>query len=123
MVPNTGLRWKPSPEQVAPEFRESVNNPGGRKGAGGAGQFPKAKAMGEASSGGGSRGMLWVAEGTYVRPIRVRIGLSDGANTEVEGENLSNGMKIVVGLDTNGSTGSTQTKNPFVPQFPRKGGR
>ena len=123
MVPNTGLRWKPSPEQVAPEFRESVNNPGGRKGAAGGGQFPKAKAMGEASSGGGSGGMLWVAEGAYVRPIRVRVGLSDGANTEVEGENLSNGMKIVVGLDTNGSTGSTQTKNPFVPQFPRKGGR
>jgi HlyD family secretion protein len=123
MVPNTALRWKPSPEQVASEFRESVNNPGGRKGAGGGGQFPKAKAIGEASSGGGSRGMLWVAEGAYVRPIRVRIGLSDGANTEVEGENLSNGMKIVVGLDTNGNTGSTQTTNPFVPQFPRKGGR
>jgi len=67
--------------------------------------------------------MLWVAEGTYVRPIRVRIGLSDGANTEVEGENLINGMKIVVGLDTNGNTGGTQTTNPFVPQFPRKGGR
>ena len=66
--------------------------------------------------------MLWVAEGAYVRPIRVRIGLSDGANTEVEGENLSNGMKIVVGLDTNGNTSSTQTKNPFVPQIPRRGG-
>ena len=34
MVPNTALRWKPSPEQVASEFRESVNNPGGRKGQG-----------------------------------------------------------------------------------------
>jgi len=66
--------------------------------------------------------MLWVAEGEYVRPIRVRSGLSDGANTEVEGENLSNGMKIVVGLDTNNNKDSVQTTNPFVPQIPRRGG-
>jgi len=66
--------------------------------------------------------MLWVAEGGYVRPIRVRIGLSDGANTEIEGENLSNGMKIVVGLDTNNNKDSTQTTNPFVPQIRRGGG-
>jgi HlyD family secretion protein len=122
MVPNPGLRWKPSPELVAPEFRESVNNPVGRKGAAGGGQYAKAKPMGESSSGGGSRGMLWVAEGEYVRPIRVRSGLSDGANTEVEGENLSNGMKIVVGLDTNNNKDSVQTTNPFVPQIPRRGG-
>ena len=122
MVPITGLRWKPSPDQVVPEFRETMNNPGDKKGRAGGGQYSKTKAIGEASSGGGSRGMLWVAEGEYVRPIRVRVGLSDGANTEIEGENLSNGMKIVVGLDTNNNKASTQTTNPFVPQIRRGGG-
>ena len=147
MVPNPGLRWKPSTEQVAPEFRERVNNPGGGKGraegggkltaegggkgpaeGGGrgtaeGGQDPKSKGITETSSGGGSRGVLWVAEGEYVRPILVRTGLSDGASTEVEGENLSEGMRVVVGLDTNGSKSSAQTTNPFVPQFPSRGGR
>jgi HlyD family secretion protein len=122
MVPITGLRWKPSADQVAPEFRETMNNPGDKKGRAGGGQYSKTKAIGEASSGGGNRGVLWVAEGEVVRPIRVRTGLSDGANTEVEGENLNDGMKVVVGLDTNGDRGSSQTTNPFVPQFPRRGG-
>jgi HlyD family secretion protein len=122
MVPNVGLRWKPSPDQVAPEFRETTNNPGDRKGRDGGGQYPKAKASAAASIGGGGRGVLWVVEGEYVRPIPVRTGLSDGANTEIEGESLSDGTKVVVGLDTNGNRGSTQTTNPFVPQFPRKGG-
>jgi HlyD family secretion protein len=123
MVPNPGLRWKPSAEQVAPEFRERVNNPGDRKGRAEGSHDPKSKGIAEASSGEGIRGVLWVTEGEYVRPVRVRLGLSDGTNTEVEGENLSEGMKVVVGLDTDGTSGSTQTTNPFVPQFPRRGSK
>jgi HlyD family secretion protein len=131
MVPNAGLRWKPSADQVAPEFRETANNPGGqegkaeggRKGEAEGGRNPKTRPLAGASSGEGGRGVLWVGEGEYVRPIRVRTGLSDGANTEVEGENLSEGVKVVVGLDTDGTSASTQTTNPFVPQFPRRGAR
>ncbi len=122
MVPNIGLRWKPSAEQVTPEFRETANNPGGRKGKSEGGQNPKRKALAETSSGGESRTVLWVAEGEYVRPVRVRLGLSDGANTEIEGENLSEGMKVVIGLDAKSNGGSPQTTNPFVPQIRRGGG-
>jgi HlyD family secretion protein len=123
IVPNPGLRWKPSTEQVAPEFRERANNPGGGKRTAEGSQDPKSKGLAEASGGGGSRGVLWVAEGEFVRPVRVRTGLSDGANTEVEGENLSEGMRVVVGLGANDTRSSTQTTNPFVPQFPGRGAR
>ena len=34
------------------------------------------------------RGRLWVKDGDFVRPVDVRIGASDGVNTEVSGRNV-----------------------------------
>jgi HlyD family secretion protein len=110
-VPNAALRWRPPPDLIEPQIREKIANRAARRSA-------EAGDAGNPSS----RSLLWVANGNYVRPILVRFGMSDGVNTEVEGEGLSEGMSIVTGLQTPEST-QPDTKNPFTPQFPGRGGR
>ena len=68
-------------------------------------------------SGGGLRRVLWTLDGTHVRPLKVRVGASDGIVTEVEGNGLTEGMLIVTGLRS-GSSASSEARNPFAPQFP-----
>ena len=67
------------------------------------------------------RGTVWVKEGEFVKPIRVRTGISDQMVTEVQGEGLTEGMEVVIAdarpIDTSGAAaGGT---NPFAPQFGR----
>lgn len=122
LVPNAALRWKPSAEQIAPEFRGTPEKPAGRQGKSGGGRRAAA-APAEASEEGKGSGVLWVAEGSYVRPVRVRAGLTDGAQTEVRGEGLSEGMNIVTGLQQNQTNAPSTASNPFAPKFPGRGGR
>jgi HlyD family secretion protein len=119
LVPNVALRWTPSAEQIAPEVREASENPAPRKGKS-EGAQPSASRPSGVSGRGRNRGILWVAEGAYVRPIHVRVGLTDGINTEVEGEGLTEGLEVVTGLQTQPSD-QTKTTNPFLPSFPRRG--
>ncbi|NUO65574.1 MAG: efflux RND transporter periplasmic adaptor subunit [Gemmatimonadaceae bacterium] len=55
-------------------------------------------------------------------PVRVHTGLSDGRNTEIEGANLREGTKVVIGVMESGDAASepSSSKNPF--QAPRGGG-
>ena len=66
-----------------------------------------------------SLNVVWVPEGQFVRPVFVRTGLSDEVATEIWGDGLSQGTKIVTGQDEveAGSDGS----NPFLPKIPRGG--
>jgi HlyD family secretion protein len=121
VVPNVALRWKPSAEQVDPKVREALNNAAARKERGDDTSQP-ASSPAEVPRGSGSRGVIWAAEGEYVRPIRVKVGLTDGTNTEVEGKGLTEGLEVVTGLQEQQS-GQATTTNPFTPQFPRRGGR
>jgi HlyD family secretion protein len=121
LVPNAALRWKPSADQVAPEVREALDNPPTNK-ATPEGTSRRTSTSAELSGGSMSRGVIWVAEREYVRPIRVRLGLTDGTNTEVEGNGLTEGLEVVTGLE-NQASGQTTTTNPFTPRFPGRGGR
>jgi HlyD family secretion protein len=109
LVPNAALRWTPSAAEVAPEFRKAFEDHSGRKDRPEGGQRP-----------GASRGVVWVPEGPYVRPVPVRTGLSDGGMTGVEGEGLSEGLRVVTALQTQAS-GQTGTSNPFAPKLLRGG--
>ena len=65
---------------------------------------PSAPAQGESAPDGLSSatepmGLLWVRQGDLVRPIKVRIGLSDGLVTEISGDGLAEGTEIVVGAN------------------------
>jgi len=61
--------------------------------------------------------VLWTLDGTNVRPINVRTGASDGIMTAVEGDGLTEGLPVVVGLKS-GDSGTSDARNPFAPQFP-----
>jgi HlyD family secretion protein len=121
MVPNAALRWKPTAEKVAPESREAFERLAGRKGkpAGGAGSPSKTGAGSPSTM---NRAVLWIPEGNYVKPIRVQQGLSDGIHTEVQGEGLTEGMRVVLGIEAQNNGKEDVATNPFTPKFPPRGG-
>ena len=43
------------------------------------------------------RGRVWVKDGDFVRPVEVQVGISDGVTTEISGDKISEGMKVVIG--------------------------
>src|SRR5262245_28991832 len=73
-VPNAALRWKPSPEQVVPEMRDEYQNKQRQaKAPGGGSPTPV-----EADKQPHNRAVVWVQDGNFVRPVKVRTGLTDG---------------------------------------------
>ena len=144
-VPNAALRWVPaSAELVVPDAREKfaahlgrraaaeggtgtggqTGVSGGQVGMGGPATQPAdGQHAGNHSSGGAGRdhATLWVQEGALFRPIRVKLGMTDGANTEVQADELKEGQQVVVG-ELHGDDGDAQgqTTNPFAPPIFRK---
>jgi len=118
LVPKAALLWRPSADQVAPEFRAAFEEVAARRERPDGGGRPRV-AMARSSGEGAGNGVLWLLEGPYVRPLRVRVGLSDGTMTAVEGEGLTEGLKVVTGMQVQDS-GSKDTSNPFTPQFRRR---
>ena len=55
-------------------------------------------------------------DGQFVRPINVRVGISDGLMTEVVGGDLQEGTPVIVGETTN--DGGANSSNPFAPKLP-----
>jgi HlyD family secretion protein len=118
LVPNAALRWLPRPEQVVAEFKADLPDSAPANGNHNNGQNHNngwQNHNGEKTSGNGGRGVVWVPEGNYVRPIKVRTGPSDGTMTEVEGKELQEGMQVVFGEQQQAT--SVGTTNPFTPQF------
>jgi HlyD family secretion protein len=115
LVPNAALRWRPQPQQIAPDVREKMAAKGGKRKdkAGGDAEAPK-----EATE----RGTLWEKDGEFVRPLHVHVGWSDGTQTEVEGDRLAEGAEVVVGEVR--QNGGENTSNPFAPKmFGGSGGK
>jgi HlyD family secretion protein len=119
LVPNAALRFTP---RSAPASTES--SPAERR--------ARASTRPAAPEEGTARGTVWVQDGTSVKPIRVRTGLTDGAMTEVISDQLTEGSEVIVGeprggsdsgLGAGGGAGTSGPTNPFAPQFPRGGRR
>lgn len=110
LVPGAALRWTPSVEQVAPEYRDGPVADGPRPTS-----LPRDPAS-EPGCASAERGFVHVLAGGYVRPVPVEIGLSDGVNTEVSGPGLEEGMEVVTGVEA--PEVSTGTSNPFTPKMP-----
>lgn len=113
LVPNAALRWFPQLEQVAPKFRGMLDSSAQRSGKKLSESEPAAKSI-ERSS----QSLLWIRDGRYVKPIKVRVGLSDGTNTEVQADELKEGLEVIVGEQRQGMA-DTKTTNPFAPQMMR----
>jgi HlyD family secretion protein len=105
LVPNAALRWAPSrPQQVTPDAREAFANS----------QKRKEKEAGKAKEG-RQRATVWIKDGTFVRPVRVKLGHSDTLMTEIVEGDLQEGAELVVG-ETRQSNGGSTT-NPFTTQM------
>ena len=115
LVPNAALRWTPSSlAQIAPDARPGnpadppPNDPP---------SSPQTSSGGERSSK-ASRGIIWVKDGEFVRPVEVKIGTSDGANTAVAADELREGQVVITGEIA--ASAQTEVKNPFLPKALRR---
>ena len=106
LVANSALRWSPSsPAEIVADARSQIpvdppaDNPSSVKGAN------------------GNQGIIWLKDGEFVRPIVVKVGTSDGANTAVAADDLKEGEEVVTGETTGPEQGAT--RNPFLPNFHR----
>ena len=113
LVPNAALRWFPQLEQVASKYRGMLDSLAQRSGGRLSASEPAAKSTDRSS-----QSLLWIRDGRYVKPIKVRVGLSDGTNTEVQADELKEGLEVIVGEQRQGVT-DTKTTNPFAPQMMR----
>jgi len=117
LVPNAALRWLPPPSIIAPEAKRashphegSTNRDGGsRFGIDGSSQ---------------THGIVWIEQGRFVRPVYVNVGMSDGTVTEIEGDEVKEGIRVVVGeRSREAAKGPSDEQNPFTPQNPFRGQR
>ncbi|MCL4510664.1 MAG: efflux RND transporter periplasmic adaptor subunit [Bacteroidetes bacterium] len=119
-VPTTALRFMPPreymgelakaiPDSVRQRFQRRSRNQNGGAGLGQGGQQNYQNR--ELTQ--GSYFMVWVLDGKLIKPVRVKIGLSDGMSTEVEG-NLTDGEPVVMGMLAQTAGGQRQS-NPFTP--------
>ncbi len=64
-----------------------------------------------------SHGEVWVQDGEFVRPVKVRLGVTDTINTEVVSGDLKEGDAVVIGEVTGVAANTDDAKNPFAPNF------
>jgi HlyD family secretion protein len=110
LVPNAALRWKPNPQLVVPEARDEYISSLRRKKTS-PGEKPPANPEKEAHN----RGVLWVEDNGFVRPVKVLTGLNDGLMTEIVDGDIQDGTAVVVGENRSAAGGGT--KNPFAPKM------
>lgn len=97
-VPSAALRWQPRRDQVDPEHADEASQLLRRRGK-----------QGEESR----EGVLWVeASKGHVRPVKVKVGLSDGTSTEVDTDELQAEDRVVIGV----AAAKQSDDNPFVPK-------
>ena len=107
LAPNAALRWSPPPDRIGPDVRRKQRA-----------QAPPQAGLptGRAPEQAGARATLWVQDGSFVRPLSVIAGLTDGASTEVRGEGIKEGLRVVIGEAVRGESAPGEERNPFAPQ-------
>ena len=115
LVPNAALRWMPTEEQVAGEFRGSSKKA----------QVPEAPLQEKPAVKGGTAtvapGLVWVPQGNLVRPVQVTLGLRDGSLTEVSSPELKAGTLVIVGeMGSQPAEKPAPGGSPFTPQIFKK---
>ena len=125
LVPNAALRWRPQLPQVAADYRDEYEQSLRKKAAKDEAEAPAAvpekKPNKKPEGGVANRGMVWVQDGAFVRPIRLQTGLTDGLMTEVvrvhQDDNLHKDDALDVGTvlvtGENAGQAASATNNPF----------
>jgi HlyD family secretion protein len=96
---------------MAREFRAMVD---GVVRSNGNGSEHQSKAVAEQAGNKSRQGLLWVRDGNYVRPINVNVGSSDGTMTEIEGNEVKEGLEAIVGEQQHKT--DEKIVSPFTPQ-------
>jgi HlyD family secretion protein len=113
LVPNAALRWSPSPDKIAPEAKRASHPHEGSANSGIGSRFGIAGSSQK-------HGIVWIEQGKFVRPVSVDVGMSDGAVTQIEGDDMKEGIRVVVGERTReAAKGPSDEQNPFAPQSGR----
>jgi HlyD family secretion protein len=124
MVPASALRFKPSEAEIAKarakreSERQTKHNGNGESG------FRPPQGMDWSKNGingtdvkkhSENRGTVWIlTDSNELRPEFVRLGISDGTNTEVTGRSIERGLKVVTGtIDIKKET--KQSRSLFGP--------
>jgi len=103
-VPNTALRFKPAASGDGAPAQGAAPAASGDKGGGIMGQLmprmPRPTGQRRSGAEGGGKGgaaprQIWVLEDGVPMAVRVKVGISDGRVTEVEGEGLQPGMQVI----------------------------
>ncbi len=106
LAPNASLRWTPRFNRTASPSGAVPHTAAGR-----------AEGSVAASGTPASHGTVWVAQGDTVRPIVVRVGLTDGVWTEVSGDELTEGMQVVTEEGKQELAGNqSEGTSPLIPQ-------
>src|SRR5262249_42077677 len=109
LVSNAALRYRPAPDRVAPAYQDEY-----------AASRQKRTAVSEMKPGklrADNIGLVWIEDQGWLRPLRVRLGLTDGTLTEVLSvidDDLEIGDRIVTG-EVQGRASSES--NPFAVQM------
>jgi HlyD family secretion protein len=115
MVPNGALQWRPVGPQLAfvePTARAALSKAHTKPAAGGT-PAPTDKKPDKDKL---DRGTVWVYDGEWLRPVHVKIGVTDQVNTEIVSGDLKDGTDLVVGED-HATEASEATENPFAPKI------
>jgi HlyD family secretion protein len=115
LVPNAALRWFPQAAQVDAKYKDIVE---GAARTTGTSAGPQRAAPAEAKK---RQGYVWTQEGSFVKPVQVVIGMSDGAMTEVQGDEIHEGLEVIIGEQRQAAAGDA-ARSPFAPP-PIAGGR
>jgi HlyD family secretion protein len=122
-VSNAALRYKPSEELLA-QLGASPTPAGSPRASGRPDAGPAAASSGasrrEARNGGSNgrppSGTLYVLDASgRLEAVRVQTGLTDGSFTEIQGRNVTEGMKVIAGLAPTTTAASKPASNPLSP--------
>jgi HlyD family secretion protein len=131
-VANAALRYKPSDELfkqfgATPPPTDATTASGSDRAArtaGGSGGLRARRDQGTASGRGNGSGTLYSLDSNgKLQVTRVRTGISDGAATEVQGHDVTEGMKVIDGLASTTSASPKPAANPLGGAQQGGGGR
>jgi HlyD family secretion protein len=125
-VSNVALRYKPSAEVLA-QFgaattsKDATTTTGSSPttGTGGGAGGMRARKDQESGAGDGFGMLYYLDTQGKLQIARVHTGISDGASTELQGQNVTEGMKVIDGLAS--TTASTSQKSAATPSNPLGG--
>jgi HlyD family secretion protein len=127
-VPNAALRFSPTPElfaalgQQPPEGVPTAGAPRAVPGTTGTAGTGNGGVSGADPTGPRTFGRVWVLRDGKLQLVRVRTGVTDGAETGIVGGELKEGQLVVTGVSDPGAAATQQANtSPLIP-FGRRGG-